>query len=163
MIQNTPLIVLCLCLSLASGRASACVGHFALNPDDCGFFGGAAIRLAGLAPPEPVFNLEYPAMAKAVIGEKNGINIKYSRPFFSDNVRLTLKGSNNVQLFQAEFSLEDRDGRLDIPYQPTGTGYDTITLTISGEHKGKTVHESGRMYLRAIAKALEKELQVSER
>ncbi len=65
-------------------------------------------------------------MAKVVIGEKSSIDVKYSRPFFSDNVRLTFKGSNNVHLFQAEFSLEDRHGTLTIPYQLTATGYDTI-------------------------------------
>lgn len=163
MARNTLFIVTCLCLSLASGRASACADHFSLNPDDYGCFGGAAIRLAGLAPPEPVFDLEYPAMARAVIGAESSIDIKYSRPFLSDNVRLTLNGSNNVQLFQAEFSLEDRAGTLNIPCRLTGTGYDTITLTISGEHKGETVHESGRIYLHSITGAPEQELQVSKR
>lgn len=154
MVRGTLFILTC--LSLSSGQASACADHLSLNPDDYGFFGGVALRLAGLTPPGSVFDLEHPAMAKAVVGEKSSIDIKYSKPFFSENVRLTLKGSNNVHLFEAEFSLEDRTGILNIPYRLTGTGYDTITLSISGEHKGKTVRESGRIYLRSITDAPKK-------
>ena len=44
-----------------------------IDPDNLGFFGGAVVRMAGLAPPEPVFELEFPSMAKAVIGEESEV------------------------------------------------------------------------------------------
>jgi hypothetical protein len=134
-----------------------------IDPDNLGFFGGAVVRMAGLAPPEPVFELEFPSMAKAVIGEESEVVVNYSRPFFSKNVRLELKGTSNVQLHLKEILLEERKGSVTIPYQLTGTGFDQITLTVSGEHKGETVRESGRIYLRASGKLPDQDLQVSER
>ena len=78
-------------------------------------------------------------------------------------MRLELKGTSNVQLHLKEILLEERKGSVTIPYQLTGTGFDQITLTVSGEHKGETVRESGRIYLRASGKLPDQDLQVSER
>ena len=150
-------------LGLASTRVLACGAHMYIDPNNLGFFGGAVVRMAGLAPPEPVFELEFPSMAKAVIGEESEVVVNYSRPFFSKNVRLELKGTSNVQLHLKEILLEERKGSVTIPYQLTGTGFDQITLTVSGEHKGENVRESGRIYLRASGEPPKQELQVSER
>ena len=88
-------------------------------------------------------------MAKAVIGEMSEVEVTYSRPFFSENVRLVVTGTKNVELPTEELTLEERDGTLTIPYQLTGTGFDQLTLKVSGEHKGKVVTETRRIYLRA--------------
>ena len=161
--RNFVMAIVCFLAPLAPMQAAACAGHLYLNPDDFGFIGGAVVRMAGLAPPEPVFDLEYPTMTKAVIGDESAIAVSFSRPFFSDNVSLKIKGTKNVQLLQDEFILEDRSGIINIPYELTGSGYDTITLTVSGEHKGEIVSESGRIYIRAASKPKTEELQVSGR
>ena len=141
--------LLCICLTLASTQALACGAHMYINPDNLGFFGGAVVKMAGLAPPEPVFKLEHPSMAKAVIGQDSEVIINYSRPFFAKNVRMELKGTSNVDLSQEEFLLEEREGSVVIPYQLTGTGFDQITVTVVGEHKGEMVRETRRVYIRA--------------
>ena len=138
-------------VALASTQAMACANHLYINPDDLGFFGGAVVRMAGLAPPEPVFDLEYPSMAKARIGEKSEVTISYSRPFFSKNVRMELTGTGNVEIAEEAIMLEERNGIITIPYQLSGNGFDQITVTIIGEHKGEVVRESARVYIRAGA------------
>ncbi len=163
MTRNRLTVLLCLLLGLAPARVLACAGHMYINPDNLGFFGGAVVRMAGLAPPEPVFKLEHPAMAKAKVGEDSEIIVTYSRPFFSDNVRLELQGSTNVQLPVTDIPLEERDGTVAITYQLSGSGFDQITLTVSGEHKGEIVRESTRIYLRADEEPAKQELSVSER
>jgi hypothetical protein len=144
-------------------KALACDAHLAFNPDQLGFVGGAVARMAGLLPPEPVFDLDHPAMVKADIGERSEIEITYTRPFFSKNVRLKLTGSSNVSLYQEELVLEDRKGSFTVPYELGGFGYDFITLTVSGKHNGEMVKETGRIYLRARAKTTEQAVQVTAR
>ena len=163
MIRSCLLATICLCATLAPVSAIACQHHLYLNPDDYGFFGGAVVRMAGLAPPEPVFDLEYPTMAKAVVGDDSVISFSYTRPFFAKDVRLELKGTSNVQLLQEEFALDDRSGIISIPYELTGRGYDVITLIVSGKHKGEIVRESGQIYIRAASQSTKEGLQVSER
>ena len=136
-------------IPLLPASVLACGFHFTLNPDDYGVVGGTVVRMAGLAPPEPVFELEHPAMAKTLIGEKSEITVNYSRPFFSKNVVLKVSGTSNIQLFQEAIELDDRSGTVSIPYQLSGSGFDSITLTVSGEHKGEVVREVARIYIRA--------------
>ena len=156
-------LLLSLCLSLLPFRAVACDAHLVIDPDKLGFVGGALVRMAGLAPPEPVFELEHPAMVKARIGEQSEISVNYSRPFFSKNVTLKVKGSTNVKIEEVEYPLEDRNGSLTIPYELAASGFDTIILTVSGEDGGEMVTESARIYVRARPQAAEPEIQVSER
>lgn len=138
-------------LALASAQAMACGDHLYFNPEEMGFFGGAVVRMVGLAPPEPVFKLEHPSISKAIIGESNKVTVRYSRPFFSKNVRMELKGTGNVQLAKEDILLEERNGSVTIPYQLSGNGFNQITVTVIGEHKGEIVRESGRVYIRAGA------------
>ena len=163
MIRKYAVVLVCFCLPLASVRVGACEAHFMFNPDKLGFVGGTVARLAGLTPPEPVFDLEHPAMARAEVGEKSEVVITYSRPFFSKNVRLELTGTSNVQLFREEILLEERRGTIKIPYELSGSGYDAITMTVSGEHKGDIVRETARIYVRANIPSTEPKMQVSER
>ncbi|MGB1140311.1 MAG: hypothetical protein ACPG1A_05385, partial [Halioglobus sp.] len=97
-------------LAMVPARAEACAGHMYFNPDNMGFLGGAVVRMAGLAPPEPVFDLEHVEMAKAVIGEKSEIEVKFARPFFSKDVRLKARGTENIDVLEADFPLEEREG-----------------------------------------------------
>ena len=83
--------------------------------------------------------------------------------FFSKNVRLTLKSTNNVKLTKTNFELDDRSGIITIGYQVIGAGYNTITMIVSGVNKGETVSESVQIYVRAIEEPSGQELQVSER
>ncbi|AQA18595.1 hypothetical protein BST95_10465 [Halioglobus japonicus] len=153
-----------LCIVTAPGRAIACGAHgFYLNPDDMGFVGGAVVRMAGLAPPEPVFKLEHPAMARGVLNQESEIEVEYSRPFFSSHVRMEITGTSNVSLPTPTIDLDDRSGTLSIPFTLTGNGFDQITLKVTGSHKGKMVTESRRIYLRASAPAPAEEQQLSQR
>lgn len=147
------LTLICLTAPLLSVKASACANHMYLNPNDYGMVGGAMLRLAGLAAPEPVFDLQYTPMASSVIGESNEIVVNYSRPFFADDVRLELKGTSNVELSADYFALEKRSGAVRINYKLTDSGFDRITLTVIGEHRGKTVREVGQIYLRGAQSA----------
>ena len=70
MSRHIVLLLVSLGLALAPVRGLACAGHLTIDPDKLGFFGGMAARMAGLAPPEPVFELDYEGMAKSEIGEK---------------------------------------------------------------------------------------------
>ncbi|MGI9315837.1 MAG: hypothetical protein ACR2QW_00780 [bacterium] len=151
MVQKYLIGIISIYFALMSARAMACGDHLYINPDELGFFGGAVVRMVGLAPPEPVFELEHPSMAKAKIGENNELTVSYSRPFFSKNVRMELKGSGNVKLAEEALLLEDRNGSVTIPYQLNGNGFNQITVTVIGEHKGEIVRESGRVYIRAGA------------
>ncbi|MEM9255235.1 MAG: hypothetical protein AAGA91_07295 [Pseudomonadota bacterium] len=152
-------------LSIAPVSTLACANHLYFNPDELGFLGAAVVRLAGLAPPEPVFELKHPAMAKSSIGEQSEVMVSYARPFFSKDVRLEVSGTRNVSLDVDVVPLIDREGVVTIPYEVTGTGFDTITLTVVGQHKGKTVRQVGRMYVSAkpAQKEPAQEMQVSGR
>ena len=154
MIRKSTCVLVCIFLHLASARVAACAGHFSIDPEGLGFFGAAAVRMAGLAPPERVFKLEHPAVVKAVIGEEDEIVVDYTRPFFSKNVRLEVRGTKNVQLLQREIDLDERSGTVSIPYQLLDSGYDSITVIVSGEHKGETVREVGHIYVRAVSKTI---------
>ncbi|MEM1110267.1 MAG: hypothetical protein AAGI11_00045 [Pseudomonadota bacterium] len=153
----------CVMAALAPAPLWACAAHLTINPDELGFFGGAMVRMAGLAPPEPVFDLEHPAMVRAGIGERSELVVNYERPYFSKNVRLKVTGSRNVNLHSQELQLDDRKGTFTIPYELSGSGYDTITLTVSGEHKGEVVTEVGRVYVRANLQKSKPSMQVSGR
>ena len=59
---------------------------------------GAAIRLAGLAPPESVFKLKHPPVTKAILGENSEITIEYERPWRSKNVHMQLKSTSGIKL-----------------------------------------------------------------
>lgn len=157
------LLLICIPLILSSTRASACGAHFMIDPDQMGFFGGAMVRMAGLAPPEPVFDIDHPRMMKSVVGAETEVAIAYSRPFFSKNVSLTITGTNNVALDQDQIILQDREGTVTVSFELTGSGYDYITLTVTGEHKGEVVREVARVYVRAIVAEQDAELQVSKR
>ena len=65
-------------LALISSHAAACAGHLYLNPDNFGVMGNLAIKLAGLAPPEPIFKLKHPPLAKATLGEESEITVDMS-------------------------------------------------------------------------------------
>jgi hypothetical protein len=161
--QKTVLLLVWIIALLAPVRAVACANHIYFDPDQFGFFGGAVVRMAGLAPPKPVFELEHPLMIKAVIGDESEVTINYSKPFFSKNVSLVLQGTSNVRLLKDVILLEDRSGSISIPYQLGGSGYDSITLTISGEYKGEMVRQRGQIYIRAKPERSSKNIQVSER
>lgn len=137
--------------TLASTGAHACAQHMYLDTSKMGFLGGAVARMAGLAPPEPVFKLAHPPLANAIIGEKAEIEIEYKRPFFSKDVKLLVKGSSNVRLTDTQMELNEREGVVVVGYELTGQGFDSITFTVSGEHKGEAISEQSRMYLRARA------------
>lgn len=165
MLRIAVLLFVYLSLVFAPTRVLACAGHLYLNPENMGFFGGAVARLAGLAPPEPVFDLEYVEMAKAVTGERSEIVVQFSRPFFSKDVRLQVRSTRNIEVLQGDFLLEERSGSVTIPFEVTVSGFETLTLTVTGEHKGETVQEYGRIYVSASpgADSAGKELQVSGR
>ena len=150
-------------------KAMGCAGHLYFDPDKMGFFGGTVARMAGLVPPKPVFGLEHVDMAKAVVGQEGEILVQFDRPFFSKNVRLKASSTKNLRVLNAEFPLEDREGSISIPYRVLGEGAATITLTVTGEHKGESVRQLGRIYVRASKAVAEpaqnqaQELQVGER
>ena len=141
-------LVVALCCS-APTATYACYDHMMFNPDQMGLVQRTIARMAGLVPPKPVFDVEPPAMAKVQIGEKNVVTISYSRPFFSKNVRMKVKATSNVILDVEEVVLDERSGSVSVGYElADGSGYESIILTVSGEHDGKQVNQSSQIYLR---------------
>ena len=68
MVRKSVFLMAYLVLALGPVKALACAGHLYLDPDKMGFFGGAMARMAGLAPPEPIFELEHVEMAQGSSG-----------------------------------------------------------------------------------------------
>ena len=152
-----------LCLVLTPGKLLACANHMYINPNELGFFGNAMVRMAGLAPPQKVFTLDHPVMVKSDLGEKHEITVKYTRPFFSKDVRMQLKATENVELGETVIPLEAREGAVTIPYELVDAGIDSITLTVSGQHKGEVVREITRIYVGANTKQSKPAVMVSGR
>ena len=151
-------------LSLIPAGAIACDAHFGFNPKEMGFFGGAAVRMAGLAPPKPVIELEHPSMAKSAVGETSEIVVNYKKPAFSKNVRMRLNGTPNVRLSQEFIELVDESGTVSFSYELLSPGYNSITLIVSGENEGKVVREVRQIYVRVDKSApASDEPQVSSR
>ena len=138
-------------LTLGPKQTSACYDHFMIDSDRLGFMGGTMTRMAGLTPPKPTFEIEHPPMMRARVGEKGEIIINYSRPVLSKNVRLTVWASENVALDSEELPLEKMSGSVNLGYELTANaGYASIILTVVGEHFGKVVNQSSRIYLRGV-------------
>lgn len=156
------LVLLSVFLPLVPITAVACYEHAMLfNPDRLGTVGTAAARAAGLLPPPPVFTLEHPSMTRAVIGERNELIIKYKKPFWSKKVRMALNSSSNVILAEESIELKKRKGVISIPYEVENAGFASISFTITGVHKGESVQQSARIYVRGLAKTEELTKQVS--
>ena len=165
MVKKSIFLMAYLVLALGPVKSLACAGHMYLDPDKMGFFGGAMARMAGLAPPEPIFELEHVEMAKAVVGEEGEIVVGFARPFFSKDVRLTVSSTENIKVLDEDFPLEERAGKVRIRYEALGSGFETMRFTVSGQHKGETVREFGRIYISAADKEDSQDgaLQVSGR
>jgi hypothetical protein len=154
---------LCLTLSLFATQANACADHFYFNPDKAGFFTGALIRMAGLAPPEQAFKVKHPPLSAVVVGEDSVITINYKRPWFSKNVRLHFAGTRNVEMLDEEIELTDYQGAVTARFRLKGRGFDAITVTVSGEHKGEVLRYSSRVNVMAKHAPSSPDRQVSAR
>ena len=50
-----------------------------------------------------------------------------------------------------EIALDDRSGSVSFAYELTeGASYESIILTVTGEHEGKIVNQSSQIYLRGV-------------
>ncbi len=140
-----------LCLLSASAASYACYDHMMFNPNNMGLVEGTIARMAGLVPPKPVFDVVHPSMARVQVGEKSAMIVNFSRPMFSKNVSLKVQGTRNVVLDVNEIPLEDRSGSVSFAYELTeGASYESIILTVTGEHDGKIVNQSSQIYLRGV-------------
>ncbi|MDG2135301.1 MAG: hypothetical protein P8J81_03450 [Luminiphilus sp.] len=138
-------------LVVLSSGSHACYDHLMLNPNNMGFVQGTIARMAGLVPPKPVFDVGHPSMARAQVGEKSTVTISFSRPLFSKNVSLKVRATKNVVLDADKIALEDRSGSVSFDYELTdGANYESIILTITGEHDGKVVNQSSQIYIRGV-------------
>ena len=148
---NTIKILFTTCLLIISGASYACYDHMMFNPNNMGLVEGTIARMAGLVPPKPVFDVVHPSMARAQVGEKSAMTVNFSRPMFSKNVSLKVQGTRNVVLEVNEIALEDRSGSVSFGYELTdGATYESIILTVTGEHNGKVVNQSSQIYLRGV-------------
>ena len=90
-------------------------------------------------------------MARVQVGEKSAMTVNFSRPMFSKNVSLKVQGTRNVILDVNEIALDDRSGSVSFAYELTeGASYESIILTVTGEHDGKIVNQSSQIYLRGV-------------
>ena len=144
-------ILATLYLLSVSGASFACYDHMMFNPKNMGLVEGTIARMAGLVPPKPVFDVVHPAMARVQVGEKSAMTISFSRPMFSKNVSLKVQGTRNVVLDVKEIPLDDRSGSVSFGYELTdGASYESLILTVTGEHNGKIVNQSSQIYLRGV-------------
>lgn len=129
----------------------ACYDHMMFNPNNMGLVEGTIARMAGLVPPKPVFDVVHPSMARVQVGEKSALTVSFSRPIWSKNVALKVRGTRNVVLDVDEFALEDRSGSVSFGYELTdGASYESIIVTVTGEYDGKIVNQSSQIYLRGV-------------
>jgi len=149
MVQRFISIAIAFYLALVSSQVAACFNHFYLNPDNYGVVKGTAIKLAGLAPPEPVFKLKHPPVAKATLGEESEITVEYKRPWRSSNVYMQLKSTSGIRLIDNSIALEEFDGLVKVRYSLEKAGLNSITIQVNGEHKGQSVTSSRMIYIRA--------------
>ena len=149
MVQRFISIAIAFYLALVSSQVAACFNHFYLNPDNYGVVKGTAIKLAGLAPPEPVFKLKHPPVAKATLGEESEITVEYKRPWRSSNVYMKLKSTSGIRLIDNSIALEEFDGLVKVRYSLEKAGLNSITIQVNGEHKGQSVTSSRMIYIRA--------------
>ena len=138
-------------LMSVSGPSLACYGHMMFNPNNMGLVEGSIARMAGLVPPKPVFDLVHPSMARVQVGEKSAMTVNFSRPMFSKNVSLKVQGTRNVLLDVEEIPLDERSGSVSFGYELIdGASYESLILTVTGEHNGKIVNQSSQIYLRGV-------------
>lgn len=157
------LVLASVCLPLFAAGAHACGLHMGFNPNEMGFVSGTLARMGGLTPKAPVFKLKHPAMSLGAIGETNEIMVNYSAPAMARNVKLKLAGTRNIELVQDVIPLIDQSGSVAIAYTLAGSGYDSITVEITGEHDGETVRQVARIYVRASKLPSAEESKVSSR
>ena len=139
------------CLLSVSDPSFACYGHMMFNPNNMGLVEGSIARMAGLVPPKPVFDLVHPSMARVQVGEKSAMTVNFSRPMFSKNVSLKVQGTRNVVLDVKEIPLDERSGSVSFGYELIdGASYESLILTVTGEHNGKIVNQSSQIYLRGV-------------
>ena len=150
-------------LLLLAPLANACAGHIYINPDNYGFLGRTAIKLAGLAPPEPVFKIKHVPMVKAPLGTEQELVVEYERPWFSDDVSVLLTSTAGVKIHENIVELEDYKGTVNIRFSLEKNGYNSISLKVSGKHKGEIVNHSSIVYIRAKKTEPAESMQVSAR
>jgi asparagine N-glycosylation enzyme membrane subunit Stt3 len=143
-------------MMIAATNAVACGNHLYMDPNQYGFFGRTAFKLAGLSAPEPVFKINHPSMAKVEIDEESQVVIEYDRPWRSDNVELTISSTAGITLPLKNIELDDLDGEVKLPFLLTKSGYNSITIKVTGEHKGKPVTSTSMVYVRAKQKSINK-------
>lgn len=142
--------LLLFCLVIFVQKASACGLHgIYIDPNEFGVIGGAAIRMVGLAPPEPVFKITHRSMAKVALGEESNITVEYERPWFSRDVRMELTSTGGVSLEQSSIELDSFDGVVNVRFSLDKPGYNNIKLKVTGIHKGEQVERSSVIYVQA--------------
>lgn len=149
MAQRFSIASLCLITSLFASHANACADHFYVNPDEAGFFTGTLIRWAGLAPPEQAFKVKHPPLSAVAINEDAEIIVNYKRAWFSKNVRLHFAGSRNVEMLDQDIELTNYQGTVTARFRLKSRGFDAITVTVTGEHKGEILRYSSRVNVMA--------------
>jgi len=150
MIRRIASLALLFCLSLVAHKPLACGAHdIYINPGEFGLIGGTVIRLAGLAPPEPVFKIKHRSMARAELGSESDITIEYDRPWFSKDVRMELSSTDGVTLKEKTIELDKFDGSVDVSFTLDKPGFNNIKIKVSGLHKGEVVQRSSVIYIQA--------------
>ncbi len=129
---------------LLANTASACFYHYG-----GGFAGGNMPGAAALAMPEKRFKVNHPSTTIAVIGEEAELSIEYDRSDVSENVRIQVSGTANVEVLDQDIELMALTGEVKARFRLTGKGYDMITITISGDHEGENLSYSSRVFVRA--------------
>ena len=132
-----------------SQHSIACAAHLSFDPDNYGFFGRTLIKLAGLAPPEPVVKLDHVPTTMVALNEDSTITIDYKRPWRSKDVSIQLAGSRNIELQNDNITLEKTRGSVEAKFRLKAAGYNNITLTITGNHKGKPFNQVSRVFVGA--------------
>lgn len=150
-------IIAFLSLALLAHKPAACGLHgIYLDPDEFGVVGGTFIRMAGLAPGEPVFKVKHRSMAKVALGAESEVRIEYERPWLSRDVRMELVGTAGVSLETDSIALDRLDGEVKVRFSLDKPGFNNIKIKVSGLHKGKPVERSSVIYIqakKALAKA----------
>ncbi|UTW45614.1 hypothetical protein KFE80_01400 [bacterium SCSIO 12696] len=102
-----------------------------------------------LVPSGPKFQLWHPSVSRAPIGSSDEVAIKYNSPPSSEDLILTLTGTQGIELSEETIKLDQHKGTVTVRFSLNQDGHQTIKMKLTGKHDGKVNNHFSILYVRA--------------
>jgi len=151
MFKNTCVIGALLSVSLLPVQANACMDHYFYEQGNTGLFKGSnrGPGMRNFSIKKKIFKVKHPSATVVVIDEDSNLKIDYDLPPESKNVSLQFVATSNVELLNQDIQLTELNGTATARFRVKQKGFDTITVTVSGEHEGEALSYSSKVYINA--------------